>query len=247
MTDQIPIVEKFILSYRRHWEKGVQWQIENRVDSSLYFPIRGTLVFEGDFGTILCDAEHPMYIPRNLSYVYHATADTDAYLFNFYDQNPLDAPQHISAVEIRELENAHDQLNLLRIIPSAKNNAKSFSVLYRIMSLAFPESTNEKDAVLLPALEHIALHFNDTSLSLDVLAEKCHISKVYLHKLFVKKLGITPYRYITNARMNRAYILLKDEKSVGQVAQDVGYNDIYTFSRAYKKHFNESPKKTSKK
>ena len=247
MLKDIPIVESFVLGYRRHWDKGVSINIDNRVDSALYFPIKGCLIFEGDFGKIVCDPEHPLYIPRNLKYVYHTDTDTDAYLFNFQETSPTSAPEPINTIDLKELESAHNQLNLLRVAPSARNNAKTLSILYSIISLSFPDTASAEDSVLLPAVEYVTSHYNDPTLSLDTLAQKCHISKVYLHKLFVQKLGITPYKYITNVRMERAYILLKDKKNVGQVAIDVGYNDIYTFSRAYKKHFNESPKKTSKK
>ena len=247
MLKDIPIVESFVLCYRRNWNKGVSINIDNRVDSALYFPIKGRLIFTGDFGKIVCDPEHPFYIPRNLKYVYHTDTDTDAYLFNFQETAPLSSPEPIDTIDLKELENAHNQLNLLRIAPSARNNAKAMSILYSIMSLSFPGTVSAEDSVLLPAVEYVTSHYNDPTLSLDTLAQKCHISKVYLHKLFVRKLGITPYKYITNVRMERGYILLKDKKNVGQVALDVGYNDIYTFSRAYKKHFNESPKKTSKK
>lgn len=244
MIKNIPIVESFVLGYRRHWDKGIGIHIDNRVDSALYFPIKGRLVFEGAFGKIICDHEHPLYIPRNLKYKYYSEADTDAYLFNFQESSPLSAPEPIDTIDLKELENAHNQLNLLRVAPSARNNAKAMSILYSIMSLSLPDTASAEDSVLLPAVEYVTSHYNDPALSLDILAGKCHISKVYLHKLFIRKLGITPYKYITNVRMERAYIFLKDKKNVGQVAIDVGYNDIYTFSRAYKKHFNESPEKT---
>lgn len=244
MLKDIPVVKSFVLGYRRHWENGFITNINSRVDSALYFPIKGRLIFEGAFGKIICDTDHPLYIPRNLKYSYYTDTDTDAYLFNFQEMAPLFAPELIDTIDLKELENAHNQLNLLCIAPSARNNAKIMSILYSIMSLSFPGTTSAQDSILLPAVEYVTSHYNDPTLSLDTLADKCHISKVYLHKLFIQKLGVTPYKYITNVRMERAYILLKDKKNVGQVATDVGYNDIYTFSRAYKKHFNESPEKT---
>lgn len=246
MAEALPVVSEFILSYKRNWEKNFKLDIDNRVDSALYFPVEGRLVFEGEFGKKICDREHPMYIPQKLNYIYRAEEVTNAYLFNFYDTNPATEPILLDFVDFRELENAHEQLNILRAVPTVRNKAKMLSVLYRIMGMAFPESDTPQNAILLPALEYVAMHFNDTGLTLDILAEKCHISKVYLHKLFVKKLGVTPFKYITNVRMERANILLKDRKPVGQVALEVGYNDIYTFSRAYKKHYGISPDKAKR-
>lgn len=246
MHDSLPIVSDFILTYSRNWKKNFSFEINARVDSALYFVIRGKLIFEGEFGKKICDVNNPMYIPERLKYVYRAETDTEAYIFNFTDENPYSVPLTLNPVDIKEIESVHEQLKLLKAVPSMRNKAKIFSHLYRLISLSFPDGKTTQDTVLLPALEYVARNFDNPLLSLDMLAKECHISKVYLHKLFVKILNITPYRYITNVRMEHANILLKDKKTVGQVAMEVGYNDIYTFSRAYKRYYHESPEKTKK-
>ena len=38
-----------------------------------------------------------------------------------------------------------------------------------------------------------------------------------------------------------ASLLVKDEKNVSITASSVGYNDIFTFSKMFKRHFGVSP------
>lgn len=245
MSETLPIIHEFIISYKRHWIKNTETVIDGRLDSSLYFPIRGKLIFKGDFGTIVCDPAHPLYIPHGIYYRYKSEVETDAYLFNFNDTTVYKSPTPVLPVNINEVENAYKEISLLKIIPSAKSYAKIFSILYNLMSLSLPDTRTSQQSAIMPALEHIMLNYNNPSLSIDVLAQKCHISKIYLHKLFVKTLGVTPYRYITKTRMERASVLLKEGKPVTHVSTEVGYSDIYTFSRAYKNYFGTAPK-TSK-
>ena len=69
------------------------------------------------------------------------------------------------------------------------------------------------------------------------------MSKSYLHKLFVKELGMTPFQYITETRMKQAKILITEMLPVRDVAYMVGYSDIYQFSRAFKRFYSISPTK----
>ena len=247
MSETLPIIHEFIISYKRHWEKDTETVIDGRIDSSLYFPIKGKLVFEGDFGAVVCDPAHPLYIPHGTYYRYKSADETDAYLFNFNDTTVYKAPTPILPLSMKEIEDAYKEISLHKIMPSAKSYAKIFSVLYNLMSLSLPDTRTNQQSAIMPALEHITLNYNDPSLNLDILAKKCHISKIYLHKLFVKILGITPYKYITRTRMERASVLLKEGKPVSQAATEVGYSDIYAFSRAFKNHFGASPKRARKK
>lgn len=60
---------------------------------------------------------------------------------------------------------------------------------------------------------------------------------------FQKYIGITPVRYLTELRINRAKDLLKTcECPIMQIASCVGYEDPYYFSRTFKKMTGFSPR-----
>lgn len=44
--------------------------------------------------------------------------------------------------------------------------------------------------------------------------------------------------------MNQATYLLRDHnRRIGEIAEAVGYSDLFTFSKMFKRHFGMSPKK----
>ena len=57
-------------------------------------------------------------------------------------------------------------------------------------------------------------------------------------------MGITPVNYIIEVKMKKALEYLHEQKySVKEVASLVGYADIYSFSKAFKKIYGIPPSK----
>jgi AraC-like DNA-binding protein len=85
-----------------------------------------------------------------------------------------------------------------------------------------------------------ALHIireNEGKVSLDELSDTLYISKDYLRHLIRKSTGQSPLRHIIRSRMEKAKRLLETtDKSIGDVAAECGFNDIYYFSRFFKRN-----------
>ncbi len=76
------------------------------------------------------------------------------------------------------------------------------------------------------------------------IAETIGMSEKYFISYFRKTIGQSPYNYITGMKMQAAYNHLATGKyHVYEVADMMGYTDIYTFSKAFKKYFGKSPSK----
>ena len=74
------------------------------------------------------------------------------------------------------------------------------------------------------------------------------LSEFHFFRSFKEAFGISPHKYLINRRLNEAHKLLKKNSfSIGEIAFDCGFVDIYSFSKTYKKHFGYSPSKVSKK
>lgn len=75
-------------------------------------------------------------------------------------------------------------------------------------------------------------------LSLEDIARQFNVNAPHLSKIFLKYAGESPSRYIMSLRMNEAKHLLsqKQELSVKEIGEVVGYPDPYYFSRIFK-HF----------
>jgi AraC-like DNA-binding protein len=80
------------------------------------------------------------------------------------------------------------------------------------------------------------------SMSLDELSKMFKMSKSHLSHQFQKFFNASITNYIIQQRMSAAQRWLYDlNVRPGEIAQQVGYPDIYSFSRQFKKYFGISP------
>lgn len=93
---------------------------------------------------------------------------------------------------------------------------------------------------LIHGREFIDSHFA-LPLTIEDIARESAMSEYHFFRLFKSVFGVSPYQYITGRRMQAACLLLKAERPVSDVAMDCGYADIFTFSKAFKKHFGVTP------
>lgn len=88
---------------------------------------------------------------------------------------------------------------------------------------------------------YIDLHYNE-NLTLKKLSEHLNLNSSYLSTLFKKELGKTVTDYITQTRIKQALLLLNSTRqSMGDVANQCGFDDINYFSRIFKKYQGMSP------
>lgn len=74
------------------------------------------------------------------------------------------------------------------------------------------------------------------------IAKEIGFSEYHFFRLFKCAFGISPNKYIINKRMNYAMELLKNKDiTVLDVALLCAFNDGFSFSKAFKKHFGISP------
>ncbi len=80
------------------------------------------------------------------------------------------------------------------------------------------------------------------SVAVSELAVYLGIDRSYLTALFKKHLGVSPKQYILRLKMKHACRYLQDtEYNITQIAASFGYDDLYTFSHAFKNITGLSP------
>ena len=96
--------------------------------------------------------------------------------------------------------------------------------------------------IIYPAIQKIRTDFAGR-VSIDEFAEMCSISKYHFCRIFKAVTGISVLQYQTEYRLQIADALLKNTtKTVSEIAEICGFDDICYFSRCYKKHTGMSPK-----
>lgn len=120
-------------------------------------------------------------------------------------------------------------------------------ILYRIFARLLLESlqtdkTYFKHKQIEKAVTYIRQHYNNSDTSVDMLADLCAMSASNLRRLFLNLYRMTPGQYLTHTRIENAKeLLLTTSGSIGEIAEKIGYADIYGFSRAFKRNAGQSP------
>ncbi len=96
-------------------------------------------------------------------------------------------------------------------------------------------------------LNHIR-HNLTSDLSVNSLAQVVHLSPYHFHRVYSSLTNETIYDTILRMRMESAVIQLSKypDKSIIEIAFDVGFQNPSSFSRAFKRYFGFSPKDAQK-
>ncbi len=98
-----------------------------------------------------------------------------------------------------------------------------------------------KSNIIYTVVSYIDTHFLELD-SLDELSDIFSFEYSYLSKLFKSVIGRTPQEYLSQKRFEHARLLLiRDNKSVTEIAEILGYSSLHNFSRAFKKYYGQSP------
>jgi AraC-like DNA-binding protein len=111
--------------------------------------------------------------------------------------------------------------------------------LHRLTTLG--NAHRELRTEMVKVREYLESHVTQP-LSVPQMAAMAGMSAPHFSEEFRRAFGMPPARYLTNLRMEQALHFLRDRNSrVNEVAQYVGYDDVFHFSRMFKKHFGFTP------
>lgn len=128
------------------------------------------------------------------------------------------------------------------------NRYRALSLLYEIFARISRREeaeymTSSTEGRLFAVRVYIQEHYSDPSLDMNALASIYGVSAHQLSGLFKKRFGVSVWQYVIDTRIDAASKLLRSPGfSVGMVAEQCGFRDVYYFSRLFKKHMNVSPK-----
>ncbi len=95
-------------------------------------------------------------------------------------------------------------------------------------------------------VNEIRTYLNDhytEKISLDLIAKNMYLSSAYISKIFKEETGEAPINYLIKLRLEKAREQLENhsESSVKTISTSVGYDDVYYFSKLFKKYYGKSP------
>ena len=232
--------------------RNLKANIKSRITSSFLYVKKGGYRYTVGSEVFDVRAGEAVYIPRGAAYTY-AVVDRDTQCIQvefdlgrltdgrveavcFSDRPiPLGGGESITALFYDLVDRYF------------KDHFMTFSVLYQMLSMFFGNVGSasvlggEKGKID-PALEYISNNVSNP-ISVPALAAMCGISTSHFRRLFKSLTGRSPVRYKNGVVMKRACSMLAcGAMNVGEIADVLGFSDIYTFSQAFKKEIGVSPK-----
>ena len=161
-------------------------------------------------------------------------------------ESSLDLSNIFSRYVITAPECAHI-FNALRDCASVATDREWYicGKIYELLALLEPQkSLNESKPhhYVRMALNFIDVYYQSPELRVSKLANDLNLDRAYFSKIFCKYTGKSPQQYLVDFRLDRAAEMLASQAlSPGEVAQRVGYGDIFNFSRMFRRRFGVPP------
>lgn len=108
-----------------------------------------------------------------------------------------------------------------------------------------PETSNEglvTSVFITRFKEFVEARLSDSDLSIEDLAADMNLSRVQLYRKVKTITGSTPVELLRTARLNRGYqLLMTTDKSISEVAYEVGFTAPSYFTKCFKDEFGQLP------
>lgn len=120
-----------------------------------------------------------------------------------------------------------------------------FEILYHCLATAEEAAGEETHRHYHRAVRE-ACHFIDENYlgdcALQTIAAAVGVTPHYLQSIFSKEVGLSPYRYTINKRLEKAKkLILTEEKSMLEIAWETGFCSQSHFNKVFKQYENETP------
>ena len=219
-------------------EKGRIDSTENRRCYGLSFCISGQITYTQNEKTCVSNSSNVVLLPKNATYKLHCDKEGLFPVINF-------ECDHLDICEITILS-VKDSSKFIKDFQELSNcfchnnrNLKQLEILYRILGNLDSEQSNTP---LSSIIAYIETHIADSNITNDFLANKIGVSEVYLRKLFISHLGITPRQHILDLRIKTAkQLLISTNKTITAISEECGFSSVYHFCRAFKKKTQMTP------
>lgn len=123
-----------------------------------------------------------------------------------------------------------------------KAMATVYEILYKMTLKSKKYVPNYKYQLIEKGVEYIREHMYDKDMDYYMPSKICGISYTYFKKLFIEKFGMPPVKYINSLKLERSVELLAtNEYSVGKIAKECGFENVYYFSKKFKEKYGSSP------
>lgn len=226
--------------------KGKKQEFVSRRTSGFIVTVSGRIRLSYRGGELIAQAGQPVFLPRGLQYVNECLEDAESYVFNFQTLQAYREPLTLSAVPDELAASLFGRIREHAPTSSLHSELTVMEAMYTLAGALLRGCDEPETAhpAVEAAIRYMRQQCHRADLTVREIARRGNLSEVYLRKLFARELGTTPTRKLAELRMQRARLLIAEQRPLKEIALSVGYADVYQFSRAFKRHFGFPPSKS---
>lgn len=169
----------------------------------------------------------------------------------FFDTND---PMPDTALVFNNIEELKNPFLKIYNIWTAKKPGyyyESMSVFYEILKKIKAHNevyiTTSQSSKIVPSYDYMIENFTNPDFNYKELASRLGLSYDYFKELFKKRFGVSPVKFVTHLRIEKAKeLLITNRYKVNEIAYMCGYENVYYFSKVFKEHTGVSPKNYNK-
>lgn len=246
------IITKIYSASTMYTEEKTGSKRRNRPAWALVIKYEGETVYSSGGKSYISNINNIVILPKGCDYDWHCTKSGHFSIIEFDCQKSSSQilPFKIKNAEI--LLNAIKKIEINHTLKPYAYKLEELKTLYdtllSLLKTAEKKYTpSAKENKISPAINYIAENYNKRICNED-LAAITGVSTVYFRKIFKEAMGVSPINYIQSVKMKKAADMLKSDYScISDIAASLGYNDIYEFSKSFKKHSGIAPSQYAKR
>ncbi len=242
------VITKVFSATNMYTEKNTKFKRNNRSSWAFIIKYEGETMYVSKGKSYLSDINNLVILPKGCSYEWCCTRSGHYFVVEFDSKMEYDAIFNIHVRDSEKILNLFKKMEYTRALKKPMYEIESirdaYSILLMLMqSMQKKYLPSKKYAKISPAVNYIIQNYNQ-HITNDKLAELTGLSVVYFRKLFYEVFGTSPISYVHDLRIKKAKEMLKsDYGSITDIAESLGYNSIYEFSKAFKNKTGISPSK----
>lgn len=156
----------------------------------------------------------------------------------YRSDNPKVYEQNVYYREYQELNNQQSESVFM------ETQGILLQLISQFISYLNPKQENAQEIPLpiLDAIQYIQINLS-SYITVKQLSQRANLQADYFSRIFVKHTGERPLKYIQTKRIERAqYLIITANKSLAQIADEIGFQNLPYFFRIFKKITKITPK-----
>lgn len=240
------VITKVVSATTMFTPEGTKYKRKPRERWAIVMKYEGETVYTANGKNFLSDSNHPVILPKGCAYDWICTKSGHFSIIEFES-----ALTHFEPI-VFSIKNSEKVLQKFKVLENRRTLKKSmeeiesikdvYSIMLSLVNTQDEQYTpSSKRLKITPVIEYVSQNYNK-ALTNDTLACVAGMSTVYFRKIFTAVMGLSPIAYVHQIRIQKAKEMLKsDYGTLTDVAQSLGYANLYDFSRDFKKHTGKAP------